>query len=92
MNKKSLSEILAQQANMEFKEAGKTVDLVLGIITNSIHGGIPVRLRGFGTFTMRERKPRDLHSNLTGKTERTAGALVPHFKPSPALRKHYGRS
>lgn len=87
MNKKTLAEQLARRTNMPQKDAGETIDHLVEIITSSIQSGIPVTLRGFGTFTMRERGARMVHDRKSGDSRRINSAMLPHFKPSRGLRQ-----
>lgn len=87
MNKKNLAEQLARRADMPYKDAGATIDHLIDIITSSIQSGIPVTLRGFGTFTMRQRAARMVHDRSTGDSRPISSAMLPHFKPSRGLRQ-----
>lgn len=88
MNKKRLTELLAQQANLPHRDASLAVNTLIDLITSSIERGIPVSLRGFGTFSMRERKSRMVHNPATGRTSRINAAMSPHFRPSRTLRNN----
>jgi len=88
MNKKHLTELLARQNNLAHKDAGDAINTLVDLITNSIERGIPVQLRGFGTFSMKERKARMVHNRTTGRTTRITAAMTPHFRPSRTLRRN----
>lgn len=87
MNKKYLAELLSQRTNKSVRESSETIDHIVDLVTNSISRGIPVTIRGFGSFSMRERKSRLVHNQTTGRNQRVPGAMTPHFRPSRTLRR-----
>ena len=88
MNKKMLAELLAQRTNISFREAGETIDHVVDIIQTSITNGVPVSLRGFGTFSMRQRAARMVSNKFSAGPRRIPGAMVPVFRPSRKMRRN----
>lgn len=58
MNKKQLVKAISSKTGMTLVDSGAYLDTVLGIITNSLRNEESVFLRGFGSFTIRERKER----------------------------------
>lgn len=89
MNKKTLAEVLAKRNNIPYEAAYNNVDAMLDIISSSIQEGIAVKLRGFGTFTMRERRS-GIYSDSTGHQRRVRAVVRAHFKPSQFLRRQIG--
>lgn len=86
MNKRMLAELLAQRLDLSYKDAGETIDQVIEIISTSIHNGVPVSLRGFGTFSLRHRPSRMVNNRYADTARRIPEAMVPYFKPSRSLR------
>lgn len=91
MNKKTLAHVLSRRNNIPFEQAYNNVDAILDIIATSINEGISVKLRGFGTFTMRERKSR-LMSDGAGNKRHVQGSVRPHFRPSHHMRRRLRNS
>jgi DNA-binding protein HU-beta len=66
--------------------AEKALDGCLAGIRTSLRKGEPVTLVGFGTFVVQRRKPRRGRNPRTGAMIAIAGAKVPRFRPSRALK------
>jgi len=88
MNKKMLAEQLAKRANITTREAHEQIGHFVDIINTSIFNGVPVSVLGFGTFSTRLRKARDV-CNIHSPKRRIPGAIVPVFHPSHKLRKEF---
>jgi DNA-binding protein HU-beta len=58
MNKVDLVEVVAKETGHSKKDAEKVLDVVLGAVTKALSKGQPVKLAGFGAFTVRPRKAR----------------------------------
>ena len=58
MNKKQMVKALSLKTGMTLAQSNSYLDEVLGIISKSLKGGEDVFLRGFGSFMIKERKPR----------------------------------
>ena len=63
------------------------VDTVLESITDALVAGDRVELRGFGAFTVRERRARIGRNPRTGKQVEVTDKRVPFFKPGKELRE-----
>ena len=46
-----------------------------------------IEIRGFGSFSLRYRKPREGRNPKTGAKVALLGKYVPHFKPGKELRE-----
>jgi integration host factor subunit beta len=46
-----------------------------------------IEIRGFGSFSLRYRKPREGRNPKTGAKVTLLGKYVPHFKPGKELRE-----
>ncbi len=53
----------------------------------SIASGERIEIRGFGSFTLRERKPRMGRNPKTGESVALGVKYVPHFKPGKDLKE-----
>jgi integration host factor subunit beta len=53
----------------------------------SIASGDRIEIRGFGSFTLRERKPRLGRNPKTGESVALGVKYAPHFKPGKDLKE-----
>ena len=86
MNKNELIAFVAEKSEMTKTDAAKAVDSVFAAITDTLKSGDEVRLTGFGTFAVTDRKA------TTGRNPRTGEAIAipaykqPKFKAGKGLR------
>jgi integration host factor subunit beta len=64
-----------------------SVNSIIDLIADGLSNGKRVEIRGFGSFSVRYRAPRQAHNPKTGEKVATAGKYVVHFKPGKELRK-----
>ena len=86
MTKADLVARMAAAAGVTKAAAEKALNGCLAGIRGSLRKGEPVTLVGFGTFTVTRRKPRKGRNPRTGALITIAGAKVPRFRPSRALK------
>ncbi len=86
MNKMELVAELAKRVGLTKKQANMVVDELVKIISDELKKGKPVRLIGFGTFTVRQRASRKGRNPRTGEVIEIAARKVPVFKPSNRLK------
>lgn len=86
MNKQELIENIAVSADITKAAAGRALDSVIDSITDSLRGGDPVVLVGFGTFSVRQRAARTGRNPQTGEEIQIKAANVPAFKAGKALK------
>ncbi len=67
MNKKQMVKALSYKTGMTLAESNEYLDIVLGIMSSALKSGEDVFLRGFGSFMIKERKPRRTMSLNTKK-------------------------
>ena len=63
------------------------VDIFFEEITQRLAEGGRVELRGFGTFSTRERDARTGRNPRTGETVEVPSKRVPYFKPGKEMRE-----
>lgn len=86
MNKAELIDAVADAADISKAAAGRSVDTVLEVITESLKKGNAVTLVGFGTFSSRRREARTGRNPRTGEPIQIAASNLPVFKPGKALK------
>ncbi|AZS51818.1 integration host factor subunit beta [Entomomonas moraniae] len=87
MNKSELIDKIASKHNLlPLKTVENAVKLLLDQLSNSLEMGQRVEVRGFGSFSLHYRKPRQGRNPKTGESVSLTGKFVPHFKPGKELR------
>jgi len=86
MTKAELVEEVAKESDLTKKDAEVIVQTVLDSITDALQRGDGIELRGFGSFRIRTRSPRQGRNPKTGSDVSVPAKKVPHFKPGKELR------
>ena len=88
MTKSELIEILARrQGHLKADDVDMAVKTLLEMMSNSLTEGDRIEIRGFGSFSLHFRPPRQGRNPKTGETVALSGKNVPHFKPGKDLRE-----
>ena len=87
MTKAELVERVAEQIDLTKKETERIVNIVFGCVVEALRGSDKVELRGFGSFRVRHRDPRDGRNPKTGTTVQIPAKKVPFFKAGKDLRE-----
>jgi len=87
MNKKTLVEAIAKDANLSKKDAENALNAFTKNVEKALKKGDAVQLIGFGTFEVRKRAARKGVNPKTGETIQIKAAKVPAFKPGKALKE-----
>ena len=72
---------------MSKSDAGKAVDGVIGAITGALKSGGDVRIVGFGTFSVADRKATTGRNPRTGEPIQIKASKMPKFKPGTPLKE-----
>lgn len=86
LNKKALSEILAEKTGMTKKDSVETVDIVFSTIAESLKNGNKVDISGFGKFEVKTREARNGINPKTKEAIKIAASKVPGFKAAKGLK------
>ena len=86
MTKAELVEKVADKTQLTKKQAETVVNILLNSITEALSEGDKVELRGFGSFRIRNRNPREGRNPKTGDTVQIPAKRVPFFKAGKELR------
>ncbi|MCZ6844555.1 MAG: HU family DNA-binding protein [Alphaproteobacteria bacterium] len=87
MNKNDLVSAVSGSAGISKADASKAVDSVFDNITSSLRGGNEVRLIGFGTFSVANRKATTGRNPRTGETIQIPARRQAKFKAGKALKE-----
>lgn len=93
MTKSELIErIVSRQPQLTPKDVELAVKTLLDQMSESLSAGERIEIRGFGSFTLHYRAPRQGRNPKTGKSVELKGKYVPHFKPGKDLREQVNDS
>lgn len=93
MTKSELIErIAAKQPQLSIKDIELAVKTVLEHMSQTLASGERIEIRGFGSFSLHYREPRQGRNPKTGDTVELAGKYVPHFKPGKEMRERVNQS
>jgi integration host factor subunit beta len=93
MTKSELIErIAARQPQLSLKDVELAVKTVLEQMSQTLATGERIEIRGFGSFSLHFREPRQGRNPKTGETVELTGKYVPHFKPGKEMRERVNLS
>ncbi|MAZ39546.1 MAG: integration host factor subunit beta [Legionellales bacterium] len=69
------------------QDIADSVNLILDAMSDALGNGERIEIRGFGSFTLHYRPPRNAHNPKTGEKVITVAKYSPHFKPGKELRE-----
>ncbi|MAQ06665.1 MAG: DNA-binding protein HU [SAR116 cluster bacterium] len=87
MNKNELVASVAEASGLSKADAGRAVDGVIGAITGALKSGGDVRIVGFGTFSVANRKATTGRNPRTGEPIQIKASKMPKFKPGTPLKE-----
>ena len=93
MTKSELIEIItAKQKHLPAKDVELALKQILEIMSDALSAGDRIEIRGFGSFSLHFRPPRQGRNPKTGEAVALSGKYVPHFKPGKELRDRVNES
>jgi integration host factor subunit beta len=81
-----IANLAADMTHLPEKRIMESVNLILKEMDKALINGERIEIRGFGSFSLRYRPPRNAHNPKTGEKVITEGKYTPHFKPGKELR------
>lgn len=69
------------------KDIQLAVNFIIEHMVDTLSSNERIEIRGFGSFTLHEQKPRIARNPKTGQSVFLPRRFVPHFKPSQNLRQ-----
>lgn len=82
-----IARIKAANSHLRYQDVERIVSAVLDTIADSLRQGNRVELRGFGTFSVKDRAPRIARDPGRGRTVHVDSRRILHFKSSKLLNK-----
>jgi integration host factor subunit beta len=93
MTKSELIENLSfTDVGLNKKEAELIVNTIFDTIGDALISGDRVEIRGFGSFTIRERDAREARNPKSGDVVKIAAKKTPFFKTGKELRERVNNS
>lgn len=93
MTKSELIEVLSRrQGHLKADDVDLAVKTLLEMMSGALTRGDRIEIRGFGSFSLHFRPPRQGRNPKTGEAVALAGKHVPHFKPGKDLRERVNES
>lgn len=68
------------------------INRILELMSEALIDGKRIEIRGFGSFSLHYRPPRNAHNPKTGAKVITEAKYSPHFKPGKELRERVDAS
>jgi len=87
MNKRQLVAAVAADTGISEKQVGTVVTTFLDRITSAVAGADEVNLKGFGKFSMKERKARQGRNPATGEPLEIGPVKLAKFRAGRAFKK-----
>lgn len=86
MTKAHLVDEVLELGDLTRRDGEIIVETVFESVIGALKAGEKIEIRGFGSFRIRERKPRVGRNPKTGAKVEVPAKRVPYFKPSKELR------
>ena len=86
MTKADLVEEVTKLGDLTRRDSEVIVETIFDSVIGALRSGDKIEIRGFGSFRIRQRKPRIGRNPKTGTRVEVPAKKVPYFKPSKELR------
>jgi integration host factor subunit beta len=87
MLKKDLVDKVSSELSMQKQDISLAVDIMLETMATALADERRIELRGFGSFSVRARKPRSTKNPRTGKIMEIPDRKTLHFTMSKSLKE-----
>lgn len=87
MLKKDLVDKVSSELSMQKQDVSLAVDIMLETMSKALVEERRIELRGFGSFSVRSRKPRSTKNPRTGKIMEIPTRKTLHFTMSKSLKE-----
>lgn len=83
-----ISRVFGRHPMLTGRNADEAVNIVLRAVVSALSRGMRVEVRGFGSFSVKYRPPREGRNPRTGETVKVPGKYVPYFRAGKEIRDH----
>jgi integration host factor subunit beta len=87
LKRELVSEITEKTGGYYKQDVSQALDIILENITQALTEGRRVEIRGFGSFSVRTRKPRTTKNPKTGRMMNIPARKTLHFTMSKSLKE-----
>ena len=87
-----IEQIASRQTQLSLKDVELAVKTIIEQMSQTLAAGDRIEIRGFGSFSLHYREPRQGRNPKTGDTVELSGKYVPHFKPGKEMRDRVNES
>ena len=87
LKRELVNEVVEQLGSYYKQDIARAVDIILDVISQALIDGRRVEIRGFGSFSVRTRKPRTTKNPKTGKMMDIPARKTLHFTMSKSLKE-----
>jgi DNA-binding protein HU-beta len=92
MNKNELIAEIADATDLSKAKAAEALDAFTSLIAKALASGDEIRLVGFGTFTVVQRKATEGRNPRTGAVIKIAASKQPKFRAGKALKEQVNKA
>jgi integration host factor subunit beta len=82
-----INHIALKQDGLSFKDVELSVNHLIEYMSSALAQNERIEVRGFGSFSLHLRPPRNARNPKTGEWVYTQAKYTPHFKPGKELRE-----
>jgi integration host factor subunit alpha len=87
LTRKELAEAIAEQLGYPRSSCAEIVDSFFSTVKTTLMEGKPIKIVHFGTFSLRDKNPRNGRNPRTGESILIKKRQMVSFKPSKILRE-----
>lgn len=87
-----IANLAANMTHLPEKQVTDGINHILDLMREALIEGNRIEIRGFGSFSLHYRPPRNAHNPKTGEKVLTHEKYSPHFKPGKELRERVDAS
>jgi integration host factor subunit beta len=87
-----IDNIATQLPSVSVKDVEHAIKGMLEMMSQTLAQGERIEIRGFGSFSLHHRKPRQGRNPKTGESVVLDAKYVPYFKPGKELRDRVNQS
>lgn len=92
MNKAELVQIVSEKSKLTKSQVETILNSTLETIQKTVAQGDEVKIVGFGSFQVQERKAKTGRNPKTGETHKIPECCIPRFKPGKEFKELVGNS
>lgn len=87
-----IASLAGKMTQLPEKQVGDGINKIIELMSDALISNQRIEIRGFGSFTLHHRPPRNAHNPKTGEKVVTEAKYTPHFKPGKELRERVDAS